>query len=147
MKVHHVAISIALSIALTGCMGAPAGPTATATPGAMNPTLIPAVTSTAASGGLLTPQVTVASGGAQLTGEPRDTAVHLVWSPVSGARGYFVYRDGNSTPLNTAPLSETTYDDVGLSNGRPYRYSIAAVDQAGQPVSRSAEITVTAASQ
>ena len=35
-------------------------------------------------------------------------------------------------PLNPTPITETTYEDIGLTNGRPYTYPVAAADASGQ---------------
>jgi hypothetical protein len=74
--------------------------------------------------------------------EPGDTLVALSSDPLAGATGYFVYRDGGKDPLNPTPVTETKYADIGLTNGRAYKYEIAPTDSAGVPGKRSAEITV-----
>jgi dipeptidyl aminopeptidase/acylaminoacyl peptidase len=109
-------------------------------PGATNATVpTPAPTQPAASLG----------GGApdRVTAEGLDTAVKLTWPSVTGAQGYFIYRDGSATPLNGDPTPETTYEDLGLSNGQIYRYSIGAVDQTGQVISHTVEITASPTSK
>lgn len=59
--------------------------------------------------------------------EAGDTVVTLTWEPVGDATGYFVHRDGGRDPLNVKPISETSYMDIGLTNGRVYTYTIAPV--------------------
>jgi hypothetical protein len=67
--------------------------------------------------------------------------IKLKWSAVSGATGYFVFRDGNEQPLNPRLLTETNYDDIGLTNGRTYTYTLAVADSSGKPGPQSAAIT------
>lgn len=67
-----------------------------------------------------------------LKAEPGDTVVHLSWQPVRGAAGYFVFRDHSSIPLNPTPVPEARFEDIGLTNGQRYTYTVAPVDQAGQ---------------
>jgi hypothetical protein len=76
-----------------------------------------------------------------------DTIVKLSWAPVPGAGGYFIYRDGNAQPLNPGTLGVTSFEDIGLTNGRTYRYVVTAVDQNGSELWRSAEVEATPISQ
>lgn len=85
---------------------------------------------------------TLSSSGA-LTAQPGDTVVDLKWQPIAGARGYFVFRDGSSTPLNPTPIVETRFQDIGLTNGRTYTFTIAPVNQDGKTGSRSPSIQAT----
>lgn len=78
-----------------------------------------------------------------LTGEPGNTVVRLMWQPVAGAAGYVVFRDESQTPLNALVLAETSYLDIGLTNKRPYRYAVAAVDAQGRVGALSPLISVT----
>lgn len=80
----------------------------------------------------------------QVGAEPLDTAIRLRWTPVPGAQGYLIYRDGYSEPLDAAPIQDTTYDDIGLTTGRVYSYTVAAVDPTGQVIWRSAEVAAAA---
>lgn len=84
------------------------------------------------------------AGKAALTGEGGDTTVTLRWEAMPGAASYNVYRDGSTTPLNADPLIATQYQDVGLTNGRIYTYTIAAVDSAGKEGQTLPTIQVTA---
>jgi hypothetical protein len=61
------------------------------------------------------------------TAEAGDTVVTLTWQAAPGATGYFVYRDGARNPLNLKPITETRYQDIGLSDGRTYTYTVAPV--------------------
>lgn len=75
--------------------------------------------------------------------ESADTVIRLAWSPVTGARGYVVFRDNSSAALTSKPLTEPRFEDVGLTNGRTYTYTIAWLDQNGQIGARSAPIQAT----
>lgn len=79
-----------------------------------------------------------------LTGEGGDTTVTLRWQAIAGAVSYNVYRDNSTTPLNADPLTVTQYQDVGLTNGRIYTYTIAAVDSTGKEGQTLPTIQVTA---
>lgn len=87
-------------------------------------------------------QPTVAAN-APFTAEPGDTVITLTWQPVQGAVGYAIYRDGNSTPLNSAPITATSYSDIGLSNGRTYTYTVSIMDAGGKPGKSLAETKAT----
>ena len=77
-----------------------------------------------------------AGGGAlavvNLQAEPGDTVIRLSWQAVPEAAGYFVYRDNAPAPLDPTPIAEAQYEDIGLSNGRTYTYTVAAVTPDGQ---------------
>jgi hypothetical protein len=93
------------------------------------------------------PSSTGAAPPGSLRVEAGDTEVALTWQPVDGAHGYFVYRDGGKAPLNPTPVTETSYDDIGLSNGRAYRYEVAPVDAAGTPGKRTAQVQIVPTSR
>ena len=65
--------------------------------------------------------------------------VALIWSPVSGAVGYVLYRGtavnthGAAGPLSLiqSGLTGTTYTDTGVVNGQLYQYKVAAVSANG----------------
>ena len=78
----------------------------------------------------------------QLSAEAGDTVVTLTWTGAQGAAGYSVYRDGGSTPLNPTPVTVTRYEDIGLSNGRTYTYTVAPVDASGKPGAPLPEVQV-----
>ena len=67
-----------------------------------------------------------------LQAEPGDTVIRLSWQAVPEAGGYFVYRDHGSVPLHPTPIAEAHYEDIGLTNGRTYTYTVAAVTRDGQ---------------
>ncbi|MBI4746594.1 MAG: fibronectin type III domain-containing protein [Deltaproteobacteria bacterium] len=101
------------------------------------------------------------------TGKPQnlsaragDKAVDLSWTPletlVDGSpdkelAGYNIYRreDGGRFPLdpiNSAPVKETSFSDLGLTNGRAYLYTVRALIQVNESLIEGAssdEITVT----
>jgi fibronectin type 3 domain-containing protein/glucose/arabinose dehydrogenase len=49
----------------------------------------------------------------------------------SGLAGYRVFRDGSATPLNSTPVTATSYSDTGLAPSTAYSYEVRAVDGAG----------------
>jgi hypothetical protein len=79
----------------------------------------------------------------QLTAQSGDTVVTLTWQPILNVRGYYIYRDDSQVPLNEQPLTGTTFEDIGLTNGRTYRYSVAAMDPNGEIGPRSAPTQAT----
>lgn len=72
------------------------------------------------------------------TGTVTSTGVALSWSPVSGATGYAVYRDGTKV-LDVGGTSTTV---TGLSPETAYAFQVAAVNDAGESA-RSATVTAT----
>ena len=72
----------------------------------------------------------------QLDALSEASRVRLVWSPVTvgDLAGYVVYRatgDGPPAPLNSTPLIDPFYADETVAPGTRYRYSVRAVDRAG----------------
>jgi hypothetical protein len=70
--------------------------------------------------------------------------VRLVWTPVDAPdlAGYLVYRvegDGPPALLTPQPLTDPFYADEAVSQGRRYRYTVRAVDQAGNASAPSPE--------
>ncbi|MFF9219256.1 chitinase [Streptomyces viridosporus] len=72
------------------------------------------------------------------TGTVTSTSVALSWSPVAGATGYAVYRDG--TKVRTVNGTSATVS--GLSPSTAYAFQVAAVNDAGESA-RSATVTAT----
>ncbi|GGX20181.1 chitinase [Streptomyces malachitofuscus] len=66
------------------------------------------------------------------------TSVALTWSPVAGATGYAVYRDGTKVQS----VSGTSATVSGLSPDTAYAFQVAAVNEAGESA-RSATVTAT----
>ncbi|WP_336621094.1 glycosyl hydrolase family 18 protein [Streptomyces sp. DH24] len=75
------------------------------------------------------------------TGSVTSTSVALSWSPVAGATGYAVYRDG--TRVRTATGTSVTV--TGLTPDTAYAFQVAAVNDAGESA-KSATVTATTAS-
>ena len=163
MRVIVKAIPVLVPVVLVSCIcaqpsapGAPAGPATS--PQTVAPTSFPTAANTvpvtltltdtptpnrpATPVGQGTVPATVAPG--QVKAEPLDTSVRLQWLPLPEARGYLVYRGGRAESLNHAPVTYTQYEDIGLTNGKVYTYTVVAVDAAGQAFWRSAEIDVVA---
>src|SRR5260221_3403585 len=76
----------------------------------------------------------------QVSNQALDTVVKLSWSSVPSAAGYLVYRDGSQVPLNPKPMTVPAYEDIGLTNGRIYSHTVAAVDTSGKTILQSADI-------
>jgi len=55
--------------------------------------------------------------------------------------GYYVYKNGNSTPIATT--SALTYTDTGLTANTAYTYTVAAYNTADLPSAQSSAINVT----
>ncbi len=77
--------------------------------------------------------------------------VGLLWTPSSssGVVGYYVYRGTtsggeNSTPLNSTPISGTTFTDESVTAGSTYYYVVTAVgsDDTQSPASPESSTTV-----
>lgn len=121
---------------LIGVVGCQSNSTPILSPSPFTPATIPLITATATTAANNT---TVAN----VQAESADTVIRLSWESVPGALGYFIYRDGQSTPLNPSFITETHFEDLGLTNGRAYTYTIAAVGQDGRAGPRSVPITAT----
>ncbi|MEU5653510.1 glycosyl hydrolase family 18 protein [Streptomyces pseudogriseolus] len=67
-----------------------------------------------------------------------STSVSLSWSPVSGATGYAVYRDGTKVRTVTGTSATLT----GLSPSAAYAFQVAALNDAGESA-RSSTVTAT----
>jgi chitinase len=60
--------------------------------------------------------------------------------------GYWIYRDGNTVPLNSVRIPQAgapQFRDSGLTNGRSYSYRVAAEDLANQIGPKSNPVTAT----
>ncbi|MEW2295879.1 glycoside hydrolase family 18 protein [Streptomyces sp. NPDC006743] len=75
------------------------------------------------------------------TGTVTATTVDLSWSPVTGATGYAVYRDG--TKVQTATGTGATV--TGLTPATAYSFQVAAVNAAGESAKSAAAAVTTAA--
>lgn len=85
------------------------------------------------------PQVPAAPAGLT-AGAVTPSSVALSWTPVSGATGYTVYRDG--TKYGTVNGTSATVS--GLAAATSYRFQVSATNAAGESA-RSAPITATTA--
>ncbi|MBZ4318459.1 chitinase [Streptomyces huiliensis] len=78
--------------------------------------------------------------GGLTAGRTTSSSVDLSWTPVTGATGYQVYRDGVKTQSVTGASATAT----GLAPSTTYRFQVTAVNAAGESP-RSGEITATTA--
>jgi fibronectin type 3 domain-containing protein len=79
---------------------------------------------------------------AGLTATAGDTVVTLTWTPnpETDILHYDIYRDGFRLSRWQA---EATFKDMRLTNGRPYTYTIIAIDSRGIESNKTSTITVT----
>lgn len=75
-----------------------------------------------------TPQEVPITQAPSLTANAVGSAVDLSWSPVAGADGYRVRRDG----VVVADLTATSYRDEGLSLSTQYVYTVSAYNTLGE---------------
>lgn len=134
-QTRRIILWLCLLLGASGCRAnpppQPSPPPATAAPEASPLASVPPATAAPATSALAV---------VNLKAEPADTVIRLSWQPVPGARGYFVFRDNSSTPLNPTPLAEARFEDIGLTNGRTYTYTVALVNPDGQMGAPSAPI-------
>ena len=77
--------------------------------------------------------------------------INLSWNAVGNATSYNIYRGTSvgtegTTPINSSPISTTTYSDLGLNTSSTYYYTVKAVNKAGtSPASSEANGTTQAA--
>ena len=81
---------------------------------------------------------------ARLDALPEAGLVRLVWDPVAAPdlAGYVVFRaEGNAepAPLNAEPMKESFTTDTTAIRGHRYRYTVRAVDKAGNTSAPSPE--------
>jgi len=72
------------------------------------------------------------------------TSIHLSWTASTdnvGVAGYLIYRGG--ALVKTTEGTATTFDDVGLSAGTGYSYTIAAFDGAGNVSGQTSTVSAT----
>ena len=78
-----------------------------------------------------------------------DAKVDLAWAANSEAdlRGYDIYRSTTAgtlgTKLNASVVTTRSWSDAGLANGTTYRYSIKALDNAGNASAASTQVAAT----
>ena len=76
---------------------------------------------------------------------PEGDLVRVLWDPVPAAdlAGYLVFRaegDGPAAALTPQPITDTVFTDESARSGVRYRYSVAAVDTAGNRSPPSPEV-------
>jgi hypothetical protein len=77
---------------------------------------------------------------------PEGGAVRLLWDPVAAPdlAGYVVYRaegeGGTPVRLTEKPIADPSYIDTGVQPRRRYRYTVVAVDLAGNASAPSPEV-------
>ena len=86
-----------------------------------------------------------------LTPTAGDSQISLSWTaPASNGgspiTGYNIYRSTTSgtegsTPVTTVDPATTTYDDIGLTNGQQYFYTVSAVNSVGTSSASTASST------
>ena len=93
------------------------------------------------------PAQTVPPAPENLTATPANAQITLLWDTVTNAAEYRVYRA--STPDGTLAriadgitITETNYIDTDVTNGTQYRYSVSAVNSAGESINNS-EVSAT----
>ncbi len=78
------------------------------------------------------------------------TQVTLTWTAstdAGGIKGYNVYRNGVTAPLNATPQTTLNYTNTGLTPSTAYTYTVEAVDMAGNKSTKaSVSVTTPAAS-
>ncbi|WNE98581.1 glycoside hydrolase family 18 protein [Streptomyces luomodiensis] len=82
-----------------------------------------------------------AAPGGLSTGAVTSSSIALSWSPVTGATGYNVYRDGSKVQS----VSGTSATVTGLSPSTPYRFEVTATNAAGESPRSSAVTGTTSA--
>jgi hypothetical protein len=79
---------------------------------------------------------------AGLAAIPGVSRVQLSWSAALGVSGYNVYRGG--VKVNAAPVTSTSYLDIGLTNGVTYFYQVTAIVN-GRESAKSPDVSATPA--
>ncbi|MFF2631305.1 PA14 domain-containing protein, partial [Microbacterium sp. NPDC058021] len=96
---------------------------------------------------LPTPPLDAVDGLAATHDDESDT-VQLNWAPVDGAEGYNVYRSTTSpvdttSPLNSAPLTTTSFTDDDVAPDATYHYTVVAISADAPSSAPAAEVSVT----
>lgn len=83
----------------------------------------------------------------QLAGNATENEANLKWQPVTGATGYFVFRNGWHLATTAADDDETVYADNSswLRPGLGYTYEVQAYSAAGATSARSRVVVQTQA--
>ncbi|WP_159886227.1 S-layer homology domain-containing protein [Paenibacillus puerhi] len=90
---------------------------------------------------------TIVAPASSLAGLPGDGQAELSWGASADAASYRIGRSGSAegsfSAIGTAPGTDTSYTDTGLTNGQPYYYTVTAVDAEGYESLPSASVAVT----
>ena len=91
--------------------------------------------------------ITVPAAPANLTATPANAQITLLWDTVTNADEYYIFRaEGTSGTLariaDGITITETNYIDTDVTNGTQYRYSVSAVNSAGESINNS-EVSAT----
>jgi fibronectin type 3 domain-containing protein len=78
-----------------------------------------------------TPLASLPATPAQPTVTGGDTQTSSLWSVVSGATGYAIYRRDAGSWAKVGTSNDGAFDDFGLIDGTGYTYAVAAVNGAG----------------
>jgi len=73
--------------------------------------------------------------GLAVSGTPKKDSISLVWSAVSGADGYRLYRAASQTGSYSkvgSDIAGTNYTDAGLSSNTTYYYEVSAYNDKGE---------------
>jgi len=98
------------------------------------------------------PDTTPPAAPSGLSATSGDGEASLEWGAVSASdlEGYNLYRATSSigsvsdlTPINSTPLSETSFTDADVSNGTVYYYRVTAMDDSDNESDGSSEVEVT----
>lgn len=88
----------------------------------------------------------------ELTANSGEGQIQLSWeqSQADDLRGYHVYRARSSfnkasgkDPINSEPLTRSSYTDSTVQNGTTYYYRVTAIDEHDNESSPSNKVTVT----
>jgi hypothetical protein len=74
-----------------------------------------------------------------------SSSVPLSWtaSNSTGVTGYRIYRGSSTTPLNSTPVTTTSYTDTTVAAGTTYSYTVTAIGSGGVESARSTALSVT----
>lgn len=91
------------------------------------------------------PPAPPAAAPATLTARSSTGRVHLEWTAVPGAVGYYIYRGNSAGTWDAAPIASVRhlrFTNWGLPNGTAYAYKVAAYNKGGPgPMSNTASAT------
>ena len=82
-----------------------------------------------------------------LTASPGVNSVELAWdrNTETDFKGYRVYRSADNGPFEVIAdmIEGPSFSDKNVQPGKHYRYTVSAVDQAGNPSAQSAPVEIT----